>query len=77
MEAYPNKFMADVLFVKWLKTFIILTRLHKQNQEIFGVQTPILQPSSHKKVVSLTAFFSFLQDIGRGDWWTPIPPNHV
>ena len=34
MVIYPNKFMADVLFVKWLKTFVILTRLHKQNQEI-------------------------------------------
>ena len=63
MEIYYNKFMADVLFVKYLKTFIILNRLHKQNQEILRVQTTILQPSSHKKVVSLTTFFTFLQDL--------------
>ena len=63
MEIYHNKFMADVLFVKYLKTFIILNRLHKQNQEILRVQTTILQPSSHKKVVSLTKFFTFLHDL--------------
>ena len=63
MEIYHNKFMADVLFVKNLKTLIILNRLRKQNQEIHRVLTPILQPSSHKKVVSLTTFFTFLQDL--------------
>ena len=61
MEIYPNKFMAGVFFVKWLKTFIILIRLHKQNPEILGIQAPMLQPSSHKKVESLTTLFSFLQ----------------
>ena len=55
--------MADVLFAKNLKTLIILNRLHKQNQEILRVHTPILQPSSHNKVVSLTTFFTFLQDL--------------
>ena len=55
--------MADVLFAKNLKTLIILNRLRKQNQEIHRVLTPILQPSSHKKVVSLTTFFTFLQDL--------------
>ena len=49
MEIYDKKFMADVLFVKYLKTFKILNRLHKQNQEILRVQTPILQPSSQKQ----------------------------
>ena len=63
MEIYHNKFMADVLFAKNLKTLIILNRLRKQNQEIHRVLTPILQPSSHKKVVSLTTFFTFLQDL--------------
>ena len=64
MEIYHNKFLADVLFAKHLKTLIILIRLYKQNQEIIlRVQTPILQPSSHKKVVSLTIFFTFLQDL--------------
>ena len=55
--------MADVLFAEYLKTLIILNRLHKQNQEILRFHTPILQPSSHKKVVSLTTFFTFLQDL--------------
>ena len=55
--------MADVLFAKYLKTLIILNRLHKQNQEIRRVHTPILHPSSHNKVVSLTTFFTFLQDL--------------
>ena len=63
MEIYHNKFMANVLFAKNLKTLIILNRLRKQNQEIHRVLTPILQPSSHKKVVSLTTFFTFLQDL--------------
>ena len=63
MEIYHNKFMADVLFAKNLKTLILLNRLRKQNQEIHRVLTPILQPSSHKKVVSLTTFFTFLQDL--------------
>ena len=55
--------MADVLFVKYLKTFMILNKLHKQNQEILRVKTTILQPSSHIKAVSLTTFFTFLQDL--------------
>ena len=63
MEIYHNKFLADVLFAKHLKTLILLSRLYKQNQEILRVQTSILQPSSHKKVVSLTIFFTFLQDL--------------
>ena len=63
MEIYHNKFMADVLFAEYLKTLIILNRLHKQNQEILRVHTPILHPSSHNKVVSLTTFFTFLQDL--------------
>ena len=55
--------MADVLFAEYLKILIILNRLHKQNQEILRVHTPILHPSSHNKVVSLTTFFTFLQDL--------------
>ena len=55
--------MADVLFAEYLKTLIILNRLHKQNQEILRFHTPILHPSSHNKVVSLTTFFTFLQDL--------------
>ena len=35
--------MADVLFLKYLKTLKILNRLHKQNQEILRVQTPIFR----------------------------------
>ena len=63
MELYLNKFMANQL-----KTFIIfITRLHKQNQEILGIQTPILQPSIHKKGVSLITLFSFLQFLRRSD----------